>query len=478
MRDRSAFFAACCIAATALAVLVGGCNSSESQARAAYDQYQTAMAAGDLTDARDALRDLLKIKDDDPTYWEALGQIQLQLGSRGGAYYAFTRAHELDSSNVSTVATLTQIALSGDNLDAAEKHANELELLAPGHPASRMANGYISLQRQDYDKADEQADALLQAFPFDSNAKLLKARIFLGRKEPDKAIALLEEQVKTQPDDAPSLKALMLLYERQNNWAALANAANRLHKLNPRNMKSALTFIEASLRSNAFANARRASESLLAPNAPSKQVDDVLKLWAEYWKRPEAVVEARKLASSAALQHRLAYATYFNEVDQPDDAAALVGETPKLPLNRTNLSLNSVIATSLALKGERAEAKRLFDAILSREPDHVYALRGRINVEITTGNAKGAISDAQRLVSIEPDNARDRLLLARAFAAAGDSRQVDRTLWDAFHEIPADFETYEALRAHVQRTAGADDVRAVDEEFQQQRDVALARDFI
>ena len=126
--------------------------------------------------------------------------------------------------------------------------------------------------------------------------------------------------------------------------------------------------------------ARRAAEPLLAPNVPSRLVDTVLKLWVQYWKSPDAVAEARRLAGSAPIQQRLAYATYFNEVDSPEDAAALVGDSPHFPLNRTNLSSNSVIATLLALQGRSAEAQRVFDAILAEEPDHVYALRGRINL--------------------------------------------------------------------------------------------------
>ena len=92
-----------------------------------------------------------------------------------------------------------------------------------------------------------------------------------------------------------------------------------------------------------------------------------------------------------------------------------------------NLSSNAVIAESLALKGEVSQAKTLFDQILAKEPDHVYALRGRINLAIKTGAAKRAIIDAQRLVSVVPRSAQDRLLLARAYSAAGDQRQVDRT---------------------------------------------------
>jgi len=478
MRDRSAFFAACCIAATALSAFLAGCESSETRAREAYNNYEAATAAGDLPAARRALLDLVSEDDDNPDYWQELGRVQVELKDYNGAYYAFTRARELDSDNVDTLSSLTQIALLSGNIEAAEQHAKQLDLVAPNHPAVKLTYGYIYLKRQDYDKADEQADALIQSFPYESGAKLLKARILLARDQVEQAIGVLQEQVRVRSDDVSSWKALMLLQERQNDWRSVATVADRLHQLNPKDVESAITVVDASLRSNDIARARRFSEPLLAPDAPPQQVDTVLKLWADRWKSPDAIAEARRLARSAPIQQRLAYATYFNEVGSPEDAAALVGDSPQYPLSLANLSINSVIATLLALRGEHAEAERLFDRILAKEPDHVYALRGRINLEITTGKSKAAIIDAQRLVSVMPNSARDRLLLARAYASAGDQRQVDRTLWNAFHEIPADFDAYEALRAHLQKAGNPDAVQAVDEEFKQQRDVELAREFI
>jgi tetratricopeptide (TPR) repeat protein len=207
-------------------------------------------------------------------------------------------------------------------------------------------------------------------------------------------------------------------------------------------------------------------------------VDRILELWADRWKSPDAIAEARRLARAAPIQHKLAYATYFNEVGSPEDAAALVGDSPQLPVSLTNLSINSVIATLLAERGDHAEAERVFNAILAKEPDHIYALRGRINLEITTGKPKAAVVDGQRLVSVMPDSARDRLLLARAYAAAGDARQADRTLWDAFHELPGNFEAYEALRAHVQKAGDPETLRSLEDEFREQRDIDLAREFI
>ena len=139
---------------------------------------------------------------------------------------------------------------------------------------------------------------------------------------------------------------------------------------------------------------------------------------------------------------------------------------------------NAIIADSLAQSGRAREAKQLFDTILLREPDHVYALRARINLEIRSGMAKAAISDAQRLVSVLPKSARDRLLLAKAYAAAGDGRQFDRTLWDAFHEIRGNRRIYEVLRAHVAKTDGPDAVSGIDDEYRHQLDAELIQEFI
>src|SRR3982751_3362389 len=120
MKVRSPFFAACCTAATGLALLLAGCHSSERRARAGYDEYQAAVAAGDLTNARIALLKVVAAEDDVPAYWEELGKLQIELGSFSDAYYACTRAHELDRTNAQVLANLTQLALMSGNVEQAE----------------------------------------------------------------------------------------------------------------------------------------------------------------------------------------------------------------------------------------------------------------------------------------------------------------------------------------------------------------------
>ncbi len=145
--------------------------------------------------------------------------MQIQLGSYNDAYYAFSRAYELDKSNPQVLSSLTQLALLSGNIDTAEEHAQKLELLAPSHPAVKLTYGYVALRRADFDRADQQVDQLLAEFPREPSANLLKARILLGRGKSQEAIKLLETQTRGMPTDAGSWKALMALHERYRKLA-------------------------------------------------------------------------------------------------------------------------------------------------------------------------------------------------------------------------------------------------------------------
>src|SRR4051812_19470923 len=79
--------------------LLAGCSSSDSRAQQALTAYQAAAAANDIPGARQALLQLVRAKEDVPDYWVELGKLQASTGSYAEAYYAFTRAYELDRSN-------------------------------------------------------------------------------------------------------------------------------------------------------------------------------------------------------------------------------------------------------------------------------------------------------------------------------------------------------------------------------------------
>lgn len=453
---------------------LGGCRLAQWQARRAYSDYELAVAANDMPSARKALLKLVDVQDNVPDYWVELGKIQASTGDYGAAQYAFTRAYELDRRDVDVLRALTQLNLRGGYFPTAQIHARELELLAPSDPWIKLADGYVALSESRFDKALAISDALLAAAPFDSNGTVLKARTLLSLSKLDEALALLDAQIAAQPSDVGALQLLEKIYEQRNDWSHVAQTARRLNLLIPGRTEGDLVLIAAALRSGSASEAREASLRVLQPAADPAIIASVLDLWAEFWPSFQRVKDARALGHAArGVPQKLAYAAFLNRVDDPAGALDLIGLSPDLPMTADNVEANAVLADAFGRSRKDVAAGQLFDAVLSYDSGNPIALRGRAELRLRTGQAKAAIPDAQKLVSILTKSARDRLLLARCYRAAGDPQQAERTLWDGFHDIPSSEPLFTILKTGREGNAVA--IASLTEEYTQRRNAELYR---
>jgi predicted Zn-dependent protease len=454
-------------------LLVVSCSSSDSRAQAALGEYQAAAAANNLWEARNALLKLVRAKDDVADYWAELGKLQASMGSYGDAYYAFTRAYELDRSNPELVKALTELALRSGDITMAQAHAQELEVLAPDDPWVKLVKGWAAFSESRFDQAIAISNDLLAASPYDPSATVLKGRALVGLNREDEALDLLTKEAQAQPSDTGTLTLLAKIYQRRADWAKVTDIARRISGLAPQDQQNMLVLVEAALRSGNVQLARSASFKLLQPGAEAALVSTVLDRWADYWPSPQRIADARRLAAGAGPEQRLIYAAFLSRVGSPADAARLVGGTATLPVNASNAEPNAVLGDALMRGGKLAEAKSRLDAVIAFDPGNSTALRARAELEIRTGQAKAAVEDAQKLVTVLPSSARDRLLLARAYTAAGSRPWTERTLWAAFQEIPADEHIYAALRST--RNGNADATNELQAEFERQRSAKLNR---
>ena len=135
------------LAAAMLVLSLSACDRNARQAQQAFNAYQSASASGDLTGTRDALLKLVAVDEDVADYWMELGKVQLALGAYPDAYYALTRALELNRSSPDLLRVLAQLSLRSDRLDLAEDYARQLDLLAPGDPAVHLTRAIVALQQ-------------------------------------------------------------------------------------------------------------------------------------------------------------------------------------------------------------------------------------------------------------------------------------------------------------------------------------------
>ena len=453
------------------------CSSSDARARYAMSAYQTAAAANDSVGARKALLELVRAKDDVPEYWADLGKVETSMGDYNGAYYAFGRAYELDRSNVDVLRLLTQLALRAGDIPSAKSHAGELSVLAPGDPWPKLVTGWAAITESHFDQALAAADGLLSNTPYDPSATGLKSRALIGLGRMPDAIDLLEKQVQGQPSDSGSLQLLSQIYQRQGNWPKVLAVSERLSALMPGDRDNMLRLIDAAFRSGNVPAARQASLRLLAPGAEPSLISKVLDLWMDYWPSAQRIEDARKLAASAAgLQQRLAYAAFLNRAGSPADAVRLSTDAARLPVNAGNADANAVLADAWSRMGNVGPAMSRFGAVLAFDPGNSTALRGRAELEMRTHQTAAAVIDAQKLVASQPSSDRDRLLLAQAYATAGNGAWANRTLWQAFHDLRADEKIFAALLATKKGDAEA--TRELQEEFDRERDQAIGRGLI
>ena len=160
-------------------------------------------------------------------------------------------------------------------------------------------------------------------------------------------------------------------------------------------------------------------------------IASVLDLWERYWQSPQRVQDARALASAASgLPQKLVYASFLSAVGAPADAIRIAAPAATLPLNAGNAQANAVLAEAWLRSGNLAAAKSRLDAVIAFNSGNATALRSRAELELRTGHADDAVIDAQKLVTVLPDSAPDRLLLARCFTGAGKPDWARRTLVD------------------------------------------------
>ena len=461
------------VAWLSVAFLIPACSSSDTRADAALGEYQSAAAANDMWGARNALLKLVRAKDDVADYWAELGKVQAAMGSYGDAYYAFTRAYELDRSNPELVKALTELALRLGDIGMAQAHAQELDVLAPGDPWVQLVKGWAAFSESRFDQALAVGDRLLAASPFDPSATILKARALSGLNREDEALDLLTKQVQAQPTDTGSLTLLAKIYQKRTDWAKVAEITRRISQLAPQDQQNMLVLIEAALRAGNVGLAREASFKLLQPQADPTLVTSVLDRWTDFWPSSQRAADAKRLAAAAGPAQRLIYAAFLSRIGSPADAARLVGGSATLPVNAQNADANAVLGDALFRGGRPGEAKTRLDAVIAFDPGNSTALRARAELEIAVRQTDAAIEDAQKLVTVLPTSARDRLLLARAYSAAGNRPWMQRTLWAAFQDIPADEHIYAALRSA--RNGDSEAMNQLQAEFERQRSAKLSR---
>ena len=455
------------------ALLLSACGT-QWKVKRADNAYQQAVAANDLIGQRNALLQLTNADEDVSDYWIKLAQVELQLGSYAGAYQHFSRAHELDRTDVGSLSMMTELAVINGRLDLADEHLKELLVIAPNDRAVAVARGFGALREGNFDTAESNAEILLTQSSNDSIGNVLQTRILVTQKKIPEAITLLNQKLMAKGDDRAMLRSLAAIHRYLGEWQKAAPIDLKLWKLSPKDPKTSSQAITDALQTGDHAAALAVTRRVLVETRDKDELDNILSTWASL--APGDASLAAALTANAPDLTRIAFAHYLNRIGRPNQALTLLGRKTRTLGDRANVPFNAVFAEALEARGQVQPARQMLDRILAQEGDNEVALAARARLLSAIGDHRRATIDAQRLVTSYATNPDYRLLLSKVYRASHDDRSAERTLWDGFRDLPVAESLYNAVRHVLMSRNDAEGVSRLDGGYQDDRFAELLKE--
>lgn len=390
--------------------------------------------AGNLVAAQKTILEAIALRDDIPAYQQLLGAIALKAGKQGDAYRAFSRALDIDPTNMTALAYVANLGVQVGQINRAEEAADRLLTLDPDALPGLQVKGMIALARDRDDEALRIGDRMLALRPGDEAGTIIKARSLAKQGQFDAALALLDGA--SGAGESPVLLVNKLnIYRNLRQPEAMADVLARLAQRDAMSPALRLDQVNLLYRLGRTDEARRSAMLLLRDGAAPENYSALQRLWWEYDKTPLSVASAGEAAQwkdPAAAQQTVRYLLARGDLTMAE-ALLRVAPAPMQPL------LASLQARLLAASGQNEQASRAAEALLGKDKQDVDALLVRALIALEAGKPGPAVEAAQLARANDPANAETYLVLARIAQAQDQAWRVRSAFEEGLKALPQNF---------------------------------------
>ena len=378
-------------AVLACLALVGavGCSKDPEVAKREYltsgDQYvQQKKYAEAVVEYRNAIQQ-------DPRFGQArykLAETYMQLNQPAEAFREYIRAADLMPENVEAQVKAARMLLAGGRfLDAQSR-----------------------------------AEKALAADPKNIDAQLVKAAALAGMKKFDDAVSQVEQAIQAEPLRVGSHLDLGMLEAVRGNKQAAEDAFKRAVDADPKSVTAKLALANFYWMSNRRDEAKALLEQLHGADATNVQVNRALTAFylgtgqvAAAEAPLKAIVEATKEDSA-----RVALAEYYLSSGRRDEARALLRSVGSGTGQSASMAMTRLAALAV-LEGRSAEAYKLIDEAIQKEPKNQFAMLARAEMQLQDRKLDESLKTAKEAIAVLPTpNPIAQMVLGRIHAARSE----------------------------------------------------------
>ena len=314
--------------------------------------------------------------------------------------------------------------------------------VSPEYARARYKLGQIFLDKKNYEKVNEQLEALLAVDDTDLEALMLRSRMFTQQNEPDKAIVDLMEVLKKQPSGR---EPLYLMAHAQLSAGQVDHARayiSDLERYHPNDLRAGILNIQAAFAVGDPNNVIRLANGLLD------------RVTLEMPNSVNSFQTIKDLRLRAISSRGLANLDLMNLKAARTDLESLVNASP------TAAGLINLAKVALAER-ELQEAGELFSRATSIDPANFDAISGMVDVHLRNGRVDLAREKLQNSIGSGVADktmlAGLRYLMSRTFEAENDTAAAEKELVAAMSADPTYLPAYSGYAALLVRQNRTDE---------------------
>lgn len=420
----------------ALLLLLPACKTPAERAAELAALADAQATAGNLAAARANITEATVLRDDIPAYQQLLGMIAMQMGDVGGAYRAFSRALDIDPSNMTALAYVANLGLQMGDVTRAEGAADRLLTLDPSALPGLQAKGMIALARGRNDEAASIGDRMLALKPTDEAGTIIKARALAKQGQTDQALDVIDAALPTIGSTQALLINKLHIYRKLRQPEQMEQLLAQLAQRDDVSTAIQLDQVNLLYRLGRADAARQVAVTLLRDGkGDAGDYRTLQRLWWEYDKTPIPAASASAVAGSPdpiAVQQTVRYLIARGDLTMAD-AILRAAPAPTRPM------LTSLAARLLVASGQRDAARAQAEAVLKADDQDVDALLVRALIALGDHQFRAAVEAAQVARANDPANAETYLVLARIAQAEESDWAVRRAYEEGLRSLPQNF---------------------------------------
>jgi tetratricopeptide (TPR) repeat protein len=321
-------------------------------------------------------------------------------------------------------------AATGDGINALREYVRAADLMPEDRDAQAKAGTFMLLAGQ-FNDAEALARRMLQRDPNDVHAHVLLANSLAGLKDAEGAVAAFEKAVSLDPNRSSTYSELGSVQLVSGNHEAARKAFLKAVEIDPKSANAHMALSNFLWATGDLPAAEKEIHTALSLDPKHVVANRAMAMYLMINGKAAAAEPHLKVVADAtpAPEPKYFLADYYVRLNRPDDAKAVL--TPLLKDNGAFVGTSVRLARIEAMAGKNAEAHRLLDAALAREPKHASALVTRGKVFLSENNTVNALTTLQTATEANPRSIEAFLALGQTHAARGSVKEAMTAYNDA-----------------------------------------------